>query len=309
MSKVLVNNVADARGQMNVARACGSDICSVYINMLCERYKNRGVTTRVRCDADAQSSRHKIAVCNAPLAYSIDYMRVSPFDSKYRTGSYKGKSYMSSDDFALYYRDLRDYRTPKQACRAEEEYIEIEQRSIEKQKAIEAGTRSKKAKWLALTHTIKAKIKETKSRLNLEEFKKFSADWFPADCEENRREGKSKRIPRGIVSSFVVVALSLLLIVSGSVMVSRAEMEISDLEYQIDSYEAQRDELLVDIELKNDMLMVKEWAMQNGMVSGEYVNSKHIDIENPESFESFEKKEEKGIFYKLFSAIGLIKPE
>ena len=309
MSKVLVNNVADARGQINVARAIGSDICDVYINMLCERYKNRGVTTRVKCDADAQSSRHKIAVCNAPGAYSIDYMRVSPFDAKYRTGSYKGKSYMSSEDFALYYRDLRDYRTPRQASRAEEEYAEIQQRSIEKKKEIEAGTRSKKAKWLALTHTVKSKIKEVKSRLNLEEFKRFSADWFPADCEENRREGKTKKMPRGIVPSFVIVGLSLLLIVSGSVMVSRAEMKVSDLEYQIDSYEATRDELLVDIELKNDMLMVKEWAMQNGMVSGEYVNSKHIDIENPESIESFEKKEEKGFFHKLLIAIGLDKSE
>lgn len=305
MSKVLINSVADARGQMNAARVSGSDICSVYINMLCERYKNRGVTRRVRCDADAQLDRHNMAVCNAPGAYSIDYMRVSPFDAKYRTGSYNGKAYMSSDDFALYYRDLRDYKTPRQSSRAESEYIEIKEKSIEKQKAIEAGTRSKKAKWLALTHTVKSKIKETKSRLNREEFKKLSDEWFPIDCEENRREGKGKKIPRGIVPTFVIVALSLLLIVSGSVMVSRAEMKVSDLEYQVNSFEAVRDELLVDIELKNDMLMVKEWAMQNGMVSGEYVNSKHVDMENPDKIESFEKNEEKGFFEKLLSAIGL----
>ena len=309
MSKVLVNSVADARGQMNAARVSGSDICDTYINMLCERYKNRGVTTRVRCDADAQSSRHKKAVCNAPAAYSIDYMKVSPFDAKYRTGSYKGNTYMSSDDFALYYRDLRDYRTPRQASRDEAEYIAIEKKAIQKQKEKEAGTRSKKAKWLALTHILKAKLQEAKSHLNLQELKKFSAEWFPIDCEQNRREGKSKKIPKSVITSFVIVALSLFMIVSGSVMVSRAEMKVSDLEYTIESYEKERDKLLVDIELKNDMLMVKEWAMQHGMVSGEYVNSKHIDIENPESIESFEKKEEKGFLHKLFSAIGLIESE
>ncbi len=112
-------------------------------------------------------------------------------------------------------------------------------------------------------------------------------------------------MPRGVVPSLVIVALSLLLIVSGSVMVSRASMKVSDLEYQIDRQERIRDELLVDIELKNDMLMVKEWAMQNGMVSGEYVNSKHIDMENPEKIESFVKAEDKGFFERLLSAIGL----
>ena len=305
MSQLLVNNVADAKGQMAVARVSGSDICSLYINMLCERYKNRGVTTRVKHDAEVQLSRHKIAVCNAPHAYSIEYMKVSPFDEKYRTGSYNGKSYMSSDDFALYYRDLRDYRTPRQSSRPEAEYIEIQERAVEKQKEIEAGTRSKKAKWLALTHTVKAKIKETKSHLNREHLKKFSDEWFPFDCEENRREGKSKKMPRGVVPSLVIVAISLLLIVSGSVMVSRASMKVSDLEYQIDRQETIRDELLVDIELKNDMLMVKEWAMQNGMVSGEYVNSKHVDMEKPEKIESFVKPEDKGFFEKLLSAIGL----
>lgn len=306
MGKVVAKGNVNPNMRIPMSQVTGFEICDVYINMLCERYKNRGVTSRVRHDAQKQSERQRINISNAPAAYGIEYMKVSPYDAKFRTGEYKGQAYMSSDDFANYYRALRDYKTPRQASRTEEEYASIEQKAIQKQKETEAGTRSKKAKWLAILHILQAKLAQVRSHLNRQEYKKFSDEWFPADCEENRREGKGRKIPKGIIPSLVIVSLSLLMIVTSTVMVSRAEIEVADLEYQIDSREKLRDELLVDIELKNDMLMVKEWAMQNGMVSGEYVNSKHIDIQKPESIESFEKAEKKGVIRKLLEAVGII---
>ena len=307
MGKVVAKGNVNPNMRIPMSQVVGLEICDVYINLLCERYKNRGVTSRVKQDAQRQSERHNIDVRNAPAAYGIEYMKVSPYDAKFRTGEYKGQAYMSADDFANYYRALRDYKTPRQASRSEDEYAIIEEKAIQKRKEIEAGTRSKKAKWLAILHILKAKLSQVRSHLNRQEYKKFSAEWFPADCEENRRESKGRKIPKGIIPSLVIVSLSLLMIVTSTVMVSRAEIEVADLEYQIDSREKIRDELLVDTELKNNMLIVKEWAMQNGMVSGEYVNSKHIDVEKPESIQSFEKTEQKGVFQKLLEAIGIIK--
>lgn len=308
MSKANVNTYTLQRPKIDISKniSDGKDLCKAYIELLCERYKNRGVTSRIKHDATLQEEKHSACVLNLPFVYRNEKMHVSPYDSRFRTGKYKGATYMTSDDFANYYRELRDYRTPRNTSRTDEEYAEIERRAEEKQKLIDAGTRSKKAKWLALTHVLKARLTAIRSHLNREEYKRLSSEWFPADLEEDRREGKVKKMPRGVIPSFCVVAVSLLMIVASTVMVSRAEMEISSLENQISDYKQEKKELDVDIELKSDMIRIKEWAMQNGMVSGEYINSKFVDIEDEEKIESFEEEKNDSAIKKFLAAIGIL---
>lgn len=283
----------------------GADMCGVYINMLCERYKNRGATTRVRHDAMMQAKRHMSNAVKAPDAYSTSNVGVSPYDERYRTGMWRGMSFMSSNDFANYYRDLRNYKTPEQASRTELEYESIREESMERQKASDAGTRSKKALWLALTAKIRAGFTRIGSHINREEYKRLSDEWFPSDSEDDRREGKTTRMPVGMVISFAMITVSLLLIVSSKVMVSRAEIEVAALEDSIEENEKERDKLLSDMEM-NDMLMIKEWAEKNGMVSGKYVNSRYIDTKEDDTVTVYDKKEEKSLISRLLEAIGLV---
>lgn len=304
MSKILAKGAPEAVSDRAFGTS-GTDMCGVYINMLCERYKNRGATTRVRHDAMMQAKRHMSNAVKAPDAYCASAVGVSPYDEKYRTGMWRGMAFMSSNDFANYYRDLRNYKTPEQASRTELEYENIRRGSIERQKAADAGTRSKKARWLALTAKIRAGFTRIGSHISPEEYKRLSDEWFPSDSEEDRREGKATKMPVGIITSFAIITVSLLLIVSSKVMVSRAEIEVAALEDSIEENEKERDKLLNDMEM-NDMLMIREWAEKNGMVSGKYVNSRYIDTKKDDAITSYDKKEEKSLISKLLEAIGLI---
>ena len=277
----------------------------IYINLLCDRYKNRGVSTKVQADAKAQTKNDAERTVKPQGVPGVDM----PEDGEsYQSGSYMGVSYMTSDDFAKYYKERREFNAPHPPMRDKAEYDEIEKK--DKEKRAEANSVSpKKAKWLAVKYELKTRAKKIKSKLNAEGFKEISGEWFPPDEVENRREGKKSRFPKKSIPAFVIITLSLFLIVSGSVMVSHAEIEVSKLENKIIRYERERDELDSKLQTGTDLWAIREWALGEGMVSREYLNSKYIELENDEITEKFEKNNEDGIFKTFLKAIGLINDE
>lgn len=277
----------------------------IYINLLCDRYKNRGVSTKVQADAKAQTKNDAEKTVKPQGVPGVDM----PEDGEnYQSGSYMGVSYMTSDDFAKYYKERREFNAPHPPMRDKAEYDEIEKK--DKEKRAEANSVSpKKAKWLAVKYELKTRAKKIKSKLNAEGFKEISGEWFPPDEVENRREGKKSSFPKKSIPAFVIITLSLFLIVSGSVMVSHAEIEVSKLENKIIRYERERDELDSKLQTGTDLWAIREWALGEGMVSREYLNSKYIELENDEITEKFEKNNEDGIFKTFLKAIGLINDE
>ncbi len=274
----------------------------IYINLLCDRYKNRGITSKVKTDARAQARGEDKKAANTYAARGID---ISDNEEKYRSGSYMGMSYMTSDDFANYYRDRREFNAPRVPSRAQSEYDEIERKDREK-KAEANSVPPKKALWLAVRYELKKRIKAVKSKLNAEGLKELSNEWFPPDVEENRREGKKTFFPKKSIPAFIIVTVSLLLIVSGSVMVSHAEIEVSRLENKIISYKEERDELDSKLQTSLDLMAIREWALGEGMVSRDYLNSKYLELEDGEMIEKYEKESDEGIFRTFLRAIGLI---
>ena len=274
----------------------------IYINLLCDRYKNRGVSSKIKSDADAHESKHAVRPSKLQNVPGVDM----PADEKdYKSGNYNGVSYMTSDDFLKLYKERRDFNAPAATSRTQAEYDEIQKKDNEK-KADADGKSPKKAKWLAVKYELKTRVKKVKSKLNAEGFKELSEEWFPPDEVENRREGKKSRFPKKSIPAFVIVTLSLLLIVSGSVMVSHAEIEVSKLENKIIRYERERDELDSKLRTGTDMMAVREWALSQGMVGREYLNSKYIELENSEDTEKFEKDNGDGIIKTFLKAIGII---
>ena len=232
----------------------GIDIGALYIDMLCEKFKNRGIKSGL---SEAKSTE----IRKNAEKLGIEFEDVSAKDAKYRTLKIDGRSYMSSDDFAAYYKDLRGYRLPSFYTRAENEYEEAMAGAKNVQ---ESGRPPKKALWLA----IKRRTKETAKDF----FTTFVAEEYGKRSEE-MKVGKKKRIPRGILSTFAVVTLSLLMIVCSTVMVSRASGDVSRLEGEIEELEAVRDDLAADLDVKNNMLEIKRIAVEEyGMISGEYAN-------------------------------------
>jgi hypothetical protein len=164
----------------------------------------------------------------------------------------------------------------------------------------ESGKPPKKAVWLAIKRRAKEFVKDFFSVFVVEEFKKQT---------EEMDEGVKKRIPRGIIPVLAVVTLSLLMIVCASVMVSRASGDVSKLEKEIEKLEVVRDDLATDLEVKNNMLDIKRIAVEEyGMISGDYANSRYVDVTEEEKIEIIDTNEkEDNLLVKILRAIGLMK--
>lgn len=268
----------------------GIDIGALYIDMLCEKFKNRGIKSGL-------SEQRSAEIRRTAEMMGLEIDGVSANDEKYRTMNIDGKSYMSCDDFAAYYKDLRGYRMPNFYSRAEKEYEEAE---ADAKRVQESGKPPKKALWLAIKKRTKDGAREFVDGYIVSEARK--------QVEEEVVEGKTKRIPRGIVPTMAVVTLSLLLIVCSAVMVSRASREVSILEDSIEELQELKDELATNLEVKNNMLDVKRIAVEEyNMISGDYATSKYIDVTEDEKIELYGKSDVGDSFLKtLLKAIGLI---
>lgn len=285
------------------SRQGGVDVAALYIDMLCERFKDRGIKTSVRSGAEAQ--KNKEGAKRRLIGLYPERAGVSASDAKYNTQNIGGRSCMSSDDFANYYRDLRDYKMPRFYSRAESEYEEADAKALA-DGVQESGKPPKKAIWLAVTRHAGSKIKEIPSHLNREEFEQFAENWFEFKKGETVAEGEKKKIPLGVISTILVFAISLLLIVCSSVMVSRASWEVSSLEDRIDSLDYQIKDLEGKLEVKNNMLDIKNIAVKEyGMISADYASSRYVDIKEDEKFEGVEADGKKESWLsEILHAIG-----
>ena len=280
----------------------GADVAALYIDMLCERFKDRGIKTSVRSGADNQ--RAKDSAKRRLASLYPERAGVSARDAKYNTSSIGGRKVMSSEDFANYYRDLRDYKTPHYYSRAESEYQEADALALADVQ--ESGKSPKKAKWLAVAGHLGSKIKNIPSHLNREEFTQFAENWFELKVGEEVVRGEKKKMPIGIISTILILTLSLLMIVCSTVMVSRASGEISALEEKIESLEFEMKDLEGKLEVKNNMLDIKRIATEEyGMISAQYAASHYIDVTDEEKLERVDGVDESSSWLsEILRAIG-----
>ena len=279
-----------------------ADVVTLYIDMLCERFKDRGIKMSAQSEADEHSGRESAR--SRLISIYPSMAGVSAEDKKYNSINVGGRSCMSSEDFANYYRDLRDYKMPRFYSRAEWEYEEAEAAS-KAEGVQETGKPPKKAVWL----TVKGRIKSITSHLNKEEFTRFSEEWFGFEKGEEVREGEKKRMPRGVIPTILAVSLSLMLIVCSSVMVSRASAEVSSLEERIESLNVEIRDLEGKLEVKNDMLDIYRIATeQYGMISEDYASSRYVDVREDEQIQSVESSGKKSSWLdELLRAMGFKK--
>ncbi len=267
----------------------GIDIGALYIDMLCEKFKNRGIRTGIPAEKSAEVRKNA-----RNLGIEVD--SVSAKDEKYRTMKIDGKAYMSSDDFAAYYKDLRGYKLPHFYSRADKEYEEAEAVA----NVQESGRPPKKAVWLA--------IKRRTEKCAREFVKGYIVDEARKQIDEEMVEGKKKRIPKTVFPTLAVVTVSLLLVVCSSVMVSRASSDVSRLEYKIELLQESRDDLEGKLVEKNNMLDIQRIAVEEyQMITRGYVKSKYLDVTGEEEIRLFDGKGEEDSFIEtVLKAIGII---
>ncbi len=276
------------------------DSCSYYIGLLCERFRNKGIAEKAHIDAE-----NDIAAANSRRARRKDGT-VDPKSKKYKTSLYDGKLYTGSEDFARYYKDLRGPKSPDAASRDEEEY----------QKALadaqgQVKLQSKKEMRLAIRKLMGEKLREIGLiPVRPKKLMETVGRGFPDAEAQGEVKAKHQRIPKGMLPAVMIIFVSLLLIVTSSVMVSRTESDISRLESKLEDLKEEEAKLNADLEVKNNMIDIKEIAENEyGMVSAEYVASRYIRIERDDKIVFDTDYSRESAIVRLFEALGLKKED
>ena len=100
--------------------AQSADTDRQYIDMLCDRYRDRGVAGKVHADEARQKRQEALnravtpGSCVATGQLGGRRNRTSGEDdmAEYRSGRSEGRRFMTADDFSRYYRDRRNFRNP-----------------------------------------------------------------------------------------------------------------------------------------------------------------------------------------------------
>ena len=238
-----------------------------------EKYSARGIGQSIQRDVKGQS-RTCDTVKSTSASFS-SYDARSKTVSNYRSGEYSGGKYMTSDDFVRYFRNRNSFVLPtanKSMSTAREGSSDSKEGHIRR----------------VLLHLIELKDK-----------------WLPIESREGRTTGEKFRFPALAMGCIAVVAISMALIVSGSVMIGNVSGEIGNLNTEISVLEAKETRLQSELDLKYDIESVKKDAEALGMISGRFTGGEYLEIGNEEEIEIFEQEEKSITIAGLLSAIGI----
>ncbi|MBE6556971.1 MAG: hypothetical protein E7664_04435 [Ruminococcaceae bacterium] len=266
------------------------------ISELRARYTGRGFCVAVQKNAAAQDAEH--AKLLPEREESVSFHRGSGITDAYRSGEYNGSKYMTSDDFVRYFRNRRTFNMPSALVSAKQKAMEAKGEQAENGALTR---RSGNARGGAVT-TAEASAKEGHLASRLETFVK---KWFPAEIREGRTEGGRFRLPTAAMGSVAAFALSLGLIVSGSVMIGSASGEVGALNSEIARLEAQQTELQSKLDLKYNIQDIEAEAKSLGMINKEFAEGEYIEVGDDEVIEFYEQEEKNVGIAALLSAFGI----
>ncbi len=288
----------------------GSD--ARYMDLFCERYRDRGIAGRVHADAAQQEKKEALTRAIAPGAY-IDADRLAGQEQLdvYRSGVSDGRRYMTVDDFARYYHDQRGYKFPQYRPATDEERIAAV-------KAV-APTRDmrldepKKAEWLTDTDKLPDFLRPLLDKPVFVWLNRWAGETFPREGEMRvlTRESQPhiRRIPVGLAAALVTVVVSMSMVIAGTVSVSQATRELSQQKEALAELEEAYGELSDQLSLKNDSLDIGDKATgEYGMVPEKYLHGEYLTEEKEDHLEVFDEDrdgEKKTGLSWLLSAFGL----
>ncbi len=257
------------------------------------RYTGRGVGVNSKRTAAEQEKRDRASLAERN-EMSNSYDRVSGISNEYRSGEYKGSRYMTSDDFVRYFRNRNTYNMPLALKNAQQSMKDKAQMPS----SVTARGGSKRDSLVASDST----SKEGHLRARVETFLK---KWFPLEPLEGRTEGEKFKFPTAVVGGMAAFALSLGLIVGGSVMIGNASGEVGTLNRTIAKLESEQSELQNKLDAKYNIQDIEEDAKNLGMINKEYAESAYIDVSPDEEIEIYEQENEKVGFAALLNALGI----
>ena len=257
------------------------------------RYRDRGVSINVKGQVASQTTKEEGTRAMAPEAYVL-FDADSKIADCYRSGVYCGSKYMTSDDFVRYFKNRRAFYKPF----VKEELINASEGNFAvppRRSAAMSG------QILSESNGKEGHLAQARSAL-----KNLAVEWFPVEKKEGRTEGKKFRLPASALSAIAVFAISLGLIVSGSVMMGNASGELGKTQATIQKLEAEQMELEGQLDLKYNAEEIAEEAKSLGMIARKYAENEYLTLNGEEQIIAPEEKNPENVgLSTLLAAFGI----
>ena len=292
---------------------CGSE--DQYIEMFCNRYRDRGIAGRIHTDAAKQEKKEALSRAITPGSYvGAEKLAGKEQLDAYRTGVSEGKRYMTAEDFTRYYHDQRGYKYPQYRTATDAERIAAVQAVGAANPREMRPEQPKKAVWLADTDKLPALLQKLMAKPAFVRLNEWAGETFPRENEMRcvPRESGAKRyrpVPAGLVAALVTVVVSMTMVITSTVSVSQATRDVSELKESIAEMRGVHSELSDQLDLKNDMLAIEDKATNElGMVHEKYLNGEYLHESVEDRLEVYDEDrsgDEKNGLAWLLSAFGI----
>jgi hypothetical protein len=252
------------------------------------QYSDRGLRKSVLQDAQKQKEQEENTRSLAPDAYRMSSLSDAAIGSCYR----RGKSSMAVSDLMVYFHETRQRR------------IRNADFSEDNGKDTLSVAETTEERALAVAESKKTHLSD-RIRAGRNALKESVPTWF--DSSEPDATGTKRRFPLSAFAAIAAVAVSLMLIVASSVLVTRAEKRTSQLNEEIMAAYTTSGDLQAKLETRDNLLLIRQIATEEyGMVDEEYVRTQYITLADKDSIEAYETEKGQGTSLSaLLSAIGI----
>ena len=187
-----------------------SGIDEKYIEMLCDRYRDRGIAGKVHADAARQQKQEALARARTPGAYAMtDRLSGENGMDRYRSGVSGGKRYMTVNDYNHYFHDQRDFKFPEYRASGRTAMRHDPAEMLAETPAAAEVLPPKKAGWLTDTDKLPARLRKWLEKPFFRRLNEWAGETFPRESHVAEADEKPRRIPAGLVAGLVVVAVSM----------------------------------------------------------------------------------------------------
>lgn len=259
------------------------------ISKLQSRYEDRGVKANAQNEAKVQIKKEM----SSPNAYLISRMNRPSVAENYRNGEYNGQKYMTTGDFLKYYNSRKDSfniskisipkgdaaqtKEFKSAPAAEVRPVDQAQVAAPQQRVATNAQRSKKiSKFDPNARTIEMPSVAQQKGLR-QKVGKLVDKWFPKEDKKENTATFKRSVPVAAIGLIISSTIAMTMIIGSSVMASHANLEVSDLKYEIAALEKESDVLDEKLTKKENLDEIKAYATENlGMISKDYVSAEYV---------------------------------
>ena len=256
-------------------------------------FLNRAVRKSAQSDARRQIEREAETRKLDPAAYRLSNLSQAAMNGCYR----RGKDSMSSDDVLRYFAENRN-RYLQTACMDGNTGIdECVSDPITKRSLILASDEPKKTGLVARAGSLAVSAKAR--------FSVARREWWDFSRADSSKE--TRRFPISALAALLAIAMSMMLIVASSILVTNGESGVSNLKKEIDVTSGELAKLRSDFEVQNDLLEIRRIAVEEyGMVSKDFLKAESIELATEDTVESFDADTKENVgFAALLSAIGI----